>query len=744
MYQKIDTFFGKMNLRRSDKYMKKCEVLSPAGNMEMLKFAVLYGADAVYLGGMRFGARKFSNNFDDEELKEAVAFAHRYGVKVYLTMNTLIYEDEVKDFIEYAKYIHSIGVDAVLVQDFGMMKLLRECLPNLEIHASTQMHNNNGKMVELLNSIGVKRVVLDREMSLEEVSKLPKTVETEVFCHGALCISYSGECLFSSMVLNRSGNRGECAGMCRLPYKLKRGNNIEKEAKYYLSLKDLNTANYIPEIIEAGVSSLKIEGRMKSPEYVGYITKVIRELVDAYYEGHPRKLSSTELKNMKLLFNRDFTKGFINGASNEEMVNRESPNHKGIGIGTYNVRGAKIELVLDDDLEQGDVIRLEEANAGLTVNFLYDKRDKLIKSACKGSVVFIDNFLNIKGMGNVRKVSSYSLNKELQGLPKRTVNIIGKVKIKSDEPIELTVKCGEVCVKVDGVLPEDSRNRPITQDDVLKQIKKTGSTVYSFERLDVELDEGLFVNIKDLNELRRKALDELDRVRTSVEKDIIFNEIVEKDIVDEKRDFCLNVVVETEEQYEVAKKYASNIYSSNKKLCSIYNDVYPKYEEGATDIESKSIIKDLSSIVSVPHNNKIHADYMFNVTNSWTVRSVLEYVDVVCLSLELDMDKIRNLLTNVSGSRLEVLVYGRIELMKMKFNPVNNEGDALVDRNNFVYPVKESGKYNYLLSSSPRDMIDNILDLKSLGIKNFRVDLTDETKEKAENILSNIHKKIFK
>ncbi len=408
--------------------MKKCEVLSPAGNMKMLKFAVMYGADAVYLGGMRFGARKFSNNFNDEELMEAVEFAHKYGVKVYLTLNTLIYEEEVEDFIEYAKYIHSIGVDAVLVQDFGMAKLLRQCLPNLEIHASTQMHNNNGKMIDLLSSIGVKRVVLDREMSLEEISNLPKTVEIEVFCHGALCVSYSGECLFSSMVLNRSGNRGECAGMCRLPYRLKKGDSIDKDAKYYLSLKDLNAANYIPKIIDAGVSSLKIEGRMKSPEYVGYITKVIRELVDAYYEGHPRELSSLELKNMKLLFNRDFTKGFINDATNEEMVNRKSPNHKGIGIGMYNVRGAKIELFLDDDLVQGDVIRLEEANVGLTVNFLYDKNDKLINSVRKGSVAYIDNFLNIKGKGKVRKVSSYSLNKEIHKLPKRKVDIIFKLK----------------------------------------------------------------------------------------------------------------------------------------------------------------------------------------------------------------------------------------------------------------------------------------------------------------------------
>jgi len=724
--------------------MKRCEVLSPAGNMEMLKFAVMYGADAVYLGGIRFGARKFSNNFDDEELKVAVEFAHKYGVKVYLTMNTLIYEEEVKDFIEYAKYVHSIGVDAVIVQDFGMIMLLRKCLPNLKIHASTQMHNNNGKMIELLSSIGIKRVVLDREMSLEEISKLPKTVEKEVFCHGALCVSYSGECLFSSVVLNRSGNRGECAGMCRLPYKLKRGNDIDKDAKYYLSLKDLNTANYIPDIIKSGVLSLKIEGRMKSPEYVGYITKVIRELVDAYYEGHPRKLSSTELKNMKLLFNREFTKGFINDATNEEMVNRNSPNHKGIEIGTYNVRGTKIELSLDDDLEQSDVIRLEEANAGLTVNFLYDKSDKLVNSARKGSVVFIDNFLNIKGKGKVRKVSSYSLNKELQNLPKRTVDITGEVKVKRNEPIELIVKCREACVKVDGNLPEDSRNRPITREDVLKQIKKTGNTIYNFKSLDVELDEGLFVNIKDLNELRRKALDELDRIRTDVKKDIIYNEFEREEIIRDNRDFSLNVVVETEEQYRVAKKYASNIYSSNERLCSLYDDVYPKYEEGETNIEKNSIIKDLSSIASVPHNNKIHADYMLNVTNSWTAKSILDYVDIVCLSLELDMDKIRSLLLNVSGSRLEVLVYGRIELMKMKFNPVSNEGDALVDRNNFVYPVRNNGKYNYLLSSNPHDMIDNILDLKSLSIKNFRVDLTDETCEKSENILSNIHKKIFK
>ena len=200
--------------------MKKVELLCPAGNFEMLKSAIHNGADAIYLSGTKFGARKFANNFNNDEIIEAINYAHLYGVKVYCTINTLIKDNEIEDFLSFVEFIHKNDIDAVLMQDLGMINLVRKTYPNLEIHASTQFHNHNNAGLEFLKELGIKRAVLARELSINEIKDLNVDIEKEVFVHGALCISYSGQCLMSSLIMNRSGNRGECAGMCRLPYKL--------------------------------------------------------------------------------------------------------------------------------------------------------------------------------------------------------------------------------------------------------------------------------------------------------------------------------------------------------------------------------------------------------------------------------------------------------------------------------------------------------------------------------------------
>ena len=219
--------------------MKKTELLCPAGNFKMLEAAIYNGADAVYLSGNKFGARKFANNFNNEEIIEAIRLAHLYGVKVYITINTLIKDEEVEEFINFVEFIHKNNVDAVLMQDLGMINLVRKTFPNLEIHASTQFHNHNNEDLKFLKSIGIKRAVLAREMSIDEIKKLDIDIEKEIFVHGALCISYSGECLMSSMILNRSGNRGECAGMCRLPYKLlENDKELITKGNYILSPKE--------------------------------------------------------------------------------------------------------------------------------------------------------------------------------------------------------------------------------------------------------------------------------------------------------------------------------------------------------------------------------------------------------------------------------------------------------------------------------------------------------------------------
>ena len=260
------------------------ELLIPAGNMECLKIAIHSGADAVYLGGKKFGARAYANNFTDEELVEAIKYAHIYGVKIHVTVNTMMHEDELYDALEYLRFLYENGVDAVIVQDIGLISLARKYLPNLPIHASTQVHNTNSDGVKLLETLGVERVVFARELSVEEIEGIDTKLEKEAFIHGSLCVSYSGNCLFSSVLMNRSGNRGECAQICRLPFKLYRDNDfVPTEGEYLLSPRDLNTSNNLKKILDSSIYSLKIEGRMKSPEYVGCVTKLYRDLLDKYY-----------------------------------------------------------------------------------------------------------------------------------------------------------------------------------------------------------------------------------------------------------------------------------------------------------------------------------------------------------------------------------------------------------------------------------------------------------------------------
>ena len=275
--------------------MKKHELLVPVQDMECLKQAIANGADAVYGGCQNFGARKFAKNFTDEEMIEAIRLCHLYDVKFYVTMNTLVKDAEVSDFLKQVEFLYKNGVDAIIMQDFGMISYVLKKYPNLEVHASTQFNNSSYDVVKLLYDMGVKRVVMSRELTLQEIEEIDVPIEKEVFIHGALCISYSGCCLMSSMIGGRSGNRGECAGSCRLPYKLYYKDRLLSDSKYLLSTRELNTSSRFLELLNSNIYSFKIEGRMKSPEYVGFITKLYRRLID-----NSGNISDLDLETEKL------------------------------------------------------------------------------------------------------------------------------------------------------------------------------------------------------------------------------------------------------------------------------------------------------------------------------------------------------------------------------------------------------------------------------------------------------------
>ncbi|HEY3423156.1 MAG TPA: peptidase U32 family protein, partial [Negativicutes bacterium] len=343
------------------------ELLAPVGNREALVAAVESGADAVYLAGKLFGARASATNFSEEELADAVRFVHLRGVLVYVTVNTLLDNTEIPVLIRYLQYLYQIGVDAIIVQDIGVAKIVRDMLPAMPVHASTQMTIHNLDGVEFLAEIGFERVVLARESSLADLKHICSntTIEIESFVHGALCIGYSGQCLMSSLIGGRSGNRGRCAQPCRLPYTLvnKNGDDVLKEAQageYLLSPKDFNTLELLPQMIEAGVNSLKIEGRMKRPEYVAVVVDTYRRAIDAYLaDKHNYVVTQEDQKDLAQIFNRDFTTAYLEGKQGRNMMSDRRPNNRGVRIGrviSYDLNSQMVTLKLDEPLWVNDIV----------------------------------------------------------------------------------------------------------------------------------------------------------------------------------------------------------------------------------------------------------------------------------------------------------------------------------------------------------------------------------------------------
>lgn len=354
------------------------EIVAPAGGEESLKAAIENGAGAVYLGGKKFGARHYAENFTNRQLEEAVKYAHSKGVKIYVTVNTLIKDSEMGELLDYLEFLSSIKADAVIVQDLGALHLMRERFPELRVHASTQMNVHNLSGVKFLEELGVKRIVLARELSLGEIKKISENskAELEIFVHGALCFSYSGNCLFSGMLGGRSANRGRCAQACRRKYALIKSRDGSREeaklknAKYLLSMKELCSAEILPEIVSSGVRALKIEGRMKRAEYVAVVVGIYRRLLNRIKEGN-FYITEEEKKELLQIFNRGFTDGYLTG-ERKDMINPITCDNVGIEIGKVVAKnGSRIRVKLFDDLNNGDGIEIALRNRtiGKSINF---------------------------------------------------------------------------------------------------------------------------------------------------------------------------------------------------------------------------------------------------------------------------------------------------------------------------------------------------------------------------------------
>lgn len=714
------------------------ELLAPAGNMEALKAAISNGCDAVYLGMQKFGARAYSDNFDMESLQEAVRYAHIRDVKVYVTMNTIVFEDEINDMQRQLQQLNEIGVDGVIVQDLAVFDYIVRNFTDMEAHCSTQMGIDDLEGTLLFKELGAKRVVLSREVPIEKVKEIKQAakIPLEIFVHGALCVSYSGNCLMSGLIGYRSGNRGRCVGSCRKEYELfdkTTGKSLGKS--YLLSTKDLNTIDYIDELKE--IDSLKIEGRMKEPAYVANVVSQYRAALDG-------KASAGNKNNLKKTFNRTFTKGYLFHEDPKDLTNIRRPNNFGYEIGKVTGhRSGMYEITLSQRLNQNDIIRIDHDNedVNLSVVKLYDRDGNLINGADKVCYIRIKEKLSSGDV--VYKTKDYLFYKDLEdNLEKEFRRFRMDLKVYAYPDSKLVIDAeGLGCsylYESEEILGEAISN-PTTREQVVKQLSRLNDTVFTLG--DVEFEEyNAFIPVKMLNNARREIVQGLyDAKISSKERGTREPEAKEKISFPTQRPY-ITASVTTKEQYDacvscgIKEVYFDNIIRRNQIT----------YDER----EGELLIGGYGGIYHYRNRNPFVTDYSLNVVNSTSCHQLYRLgAKRVTLSYELNKKQIGELIDayyaeNDGYPALEMIVYGRAPLLFTKYCPLKKMGQCGICKTK-SYEIKD--EYGTFPIISHDDCTTTILNGKSLnlldempsidGVEAFRLNFTIESPEEVVKVV---------
>lgn len=764
------------------------ELLSPVGDFDCLKAAVQNGADAVYFGANSFSARAFASNFDDDTLEKAINYAKIRGVKTNLTLNTLIKNDEMYNAIALAKKAYEYGIDAIIVQDLGLARYMIKNFPGLAVHASTQMSVHNLEGVHTLQNMGFSRVVLSRELALQEIEYICKNsnIEIEAFVHGALCISYSGQCLFSSMVGGRSGNRGKCAQPCRLPYELYE-NNTSIDKGYLLSPRDLCGLDYLPQLIKAGVTCLKIEGRMKTPEYVATVTRIYRKYLDLAMSQDDFKVDSNDKKDLLQVFNRGgFSDGHLNSVENKKLIYSQKSNNMGLFLGTisnFNKNKGHISFTTNELLHIGDKICVENKKHETNLYTISElmKNDKNIAEAHIGDKIKVGRMKGDIFVGDkIFKISDKSLTSsalETIGKESKKRNLSCEMKVLLNSPISLKIYDDNISVQIDSeIIPEPAQKSPITKERLISQISKTNNTPYNFENINIELDENVYVpSISGINELRRQALSKYEeKLISSLKKSshIEFKQMSSNkesqnstkislllNILNQNYDYTkLNGIskIYIPFKYFINTNFEATLFSiCNKFDTYIYiptiirNNYNKLIKNNLSNILNKFKIKGfvLSNIGNFEllkdyKDYELICNYTFNIFNNLTINELP--VNTITLSPELNKTDLENFNTE---KNTELIVYGKTPLM--------NSNYCLLGKSNKCYSSCEhkcnsSNKY-YLkdrLGFLFRIIPDNIqtittiynskitsIEYSGLPIDFARIDILDENISEINDII---------
>ena len=647
--------------------MNKTEILAPVGNLDMLYAGIAAGADAFYLALDDFGARAYAKNFTLENIEEIIDYAHFFERKVFITMNTLLKDSEIDRAIEYLEKLYQFGVDGILIQDIGFYSIIKDQVPGLDLHASTQMAVRDYYGAKALMDLGFKRIVIARETPIEEIRKIAKLpCEKEVFVHGSLCVSFSGECLMSSYFGERSANRGRCAGPCRQKYDLINDRKVLGN-DYYLNMKDLNVIDNIDELIELGIDCLKIEGRMKTPEYVYNTVLAYRNKL---YHG------SYNREKLRDITNRGYTEGFIFGQKKDYILKENDIKHR--SVGKVSLKNNKKVFIANSDLSKGDNLEVRtERDKKLPLTLTRDLK--------KGQIFVLDQYKDAKIYSDILMLNAENIKEELisgldsyKNLP---VKLYFTAHINENARLKITYKDIEVEVQSDDFI-EKSQKISIDKDDIRENLDRFNDEIFKAEEIAIAIDDGIFIRKKTINKLRRDGISLLkEKLASPYKRDQI---TIKKAKLTDIRE------IQTEKNAELMTN------DINPSLLTGFDNLYiksydPKYEDfnlyydldSHMDYEIESLLEKLkeNSIKGVIFNNyrdlaftedfknagiKIRIGRYLNVINSYAFDFYSDFAEKIESSVENTLDNINE---NSKRYPVEAFAFGRIELMNMVHCP---------------------------------------------------------------------------
>lgn len=598
--------------------LTKTELLAPAGNYESFIAAINAGADAIYMGLEKFNARVMTNNFTQEEYISAIDYAHKRDVKIYLTLNILLLDTEIKEALEQVYELYKVGLDGVIVQDLGIADLIHRLMPDLSLHASTQMSVCTLEQVKVLEGLGFERVVLARELSIEEIKHIAANtkLEIEVFVHGALCVSVSGQCLMSAMIGNRSANRGNCAGPCRKKYALyTAGGKLLEKNKYLLSKKDIFGIDILQELVESGVYSLKIEGRNKTPEYVAGVVRNYRQAMD---NGYVDKQEHEVLQ----LFNRSGkSDAYLNGVRYRASISEYSPKNTGIFLGkVIDTKKQYVKLELKEDIDLHDGIEtVGDKISSTIVTCIRDNKFEVVNSCVKkGNIAWLGDIQNVKVGDAIYKTSSSKLNQELSIYSKSNIRRLEydvTVEIKKNQPIIARTEDVEALLDY---IPEMSKTSSVSETRIKEAFSKTEETSVRFN-INCHIENGLFVPASKLNELRKLLVEKLENSKC-ITKQI--------DNIEQK----INDVMQVEERENLKQERIESlyVYKYNKNLDYVnwYKNKYGKKLD-ALYVNTADFVVFEQDILKYTSVCKVYFAIP-NVTLTNTTKYIIDNIDRLC------------------------------------------------------------------------------------------------------------------